>query len=90
MSYINGTSNILTTVYKNSDGRLYKKVWVEGNQEFCACEFRGTVEGKYEEIEWPHVPLLTYNGINLYLQGRRSNGVSDEWSMMDAEIVEEG
>jgi hypothetical protein len=89
MSYINATSNILTTVYKNSDGRLYKKVWFEGNQEFCACEFRGVVGGKYKEIQWTHVPLLADNGINVYLQGLRNDGVSDEWSMMDVEIVEE-
>ena len=81
---------IMTQVYKNSDGRLTQKKWVKNNQRFETCEFRGVVEGKYEEIEWTHVSLFSYNGINLCLQGLRSNGVSDEWSMMDVEIVEEG
>ena len=80
---------IMTNVYKNVDGRLTHKKWVKNNQKFEACEFRGVVEGKYEEIKWPHVSLFVYNGINLTLQGLRSDGVLDEWSMMDAEIVEE-
>ncbi len=85
-------------VYKNADGRLTQKQWVENNQKFQACEFRGVVQGKYQEIEWPHVSLFVYNiaygettvTVNLCLQGIRSDGVSDEWSMMDAIIVEEG
>ena len=81
---------IMTTVYKNADGRLTQKKWVKDNQKFQACEFRGVVEGKYQEIKWSHVTLFTYDSINLCLQGIRSNGVSDEWSMMDAVIVEEG
>ena len=80
---------IMTNVYKNADGRLTQKKWVKDNKKFQTCEFRGVVEGKYQEIEWTKVTLFVYDSINLCLQGVRSNGVSDEWSMMDAIIVED-
>lgn len=77
-------------IYKNADGRLIQRHWVKNNQKFQTCEFRGVVEGKYQEIEWSHVTLFVYDSINLCLQGIRSDGVSDEWSMMDAIVLEEG
>ena len=85
-------------IYRNADGRLIQRHWVKNNKKFQTCEFMGVVNGKYQEIQWPHVSLFEYNiaygetivTVNLCFEGTRSDGVSDKWSMMDAIVLEEG
>ena len=87
-STMNTINNLITTVYVNSNGRMYEKEWDNGNQKFHTFEFRGVVKGEYKEMKWARVSVSSYDGINLYFEGRRSDGVMDSKMMMDAVIVE--
>lgn len=81
-------NNLWTTVYKNSNGRMYERTWDNGQTKFHSFEFRGVKNGQYVELMWAHITVSSYDGCNLYFQGRRNDGVGDVKMMMDAVIID--